>query len=71
MREALEQVRQELGDDALVLDTKQVRAGGILGFGSREMVEVRVAAEHSGGERATSDRSTPNPQPCAWHHPNA
>lgn len=45
MREALEQVRQELGDDALVLDTKKVRAGGLLGLGGREMVEVRVTAD--------------------------
>ncbi|MEJ7617742.1 MAG: hypothetical protein WKF30_12445 [Pyrinomonadaceae bacterium] len=26
MREALEQVKQELGEDALVLDTKRIRA---------------------------------------------
>lgn len=60
MREALEQVRQELGDDALVLDTKRVRAGGILGFGAREMVEVRVAAEQSGGEIRTQTYTASN-----------
>lgn len=71
MREALEQVRQELGDNALVLDTKNVRAGGILGFGSREMVEVRVAAEHSGSERAANDRGISNQQSSASYQPNA
>jgi flagellar biosynthesis protein FlhF len=51
MREALEQVKQELGEDALVLDTKRVTSGGILGLGGREMVEIRVAAEAPGAER--------------------
>jgi flagellar biosynthesis protein FlhF len=45
MREALEQVKDELGEEALVLETKSVRAGGFLGVGAREMVEVRVAAD--------------------------
>ena len=71
MREALEQVRQELGDDALVLDTKHVRAGGILGFGSREMVEVRVAVEQSGGERGTNAHNDSSANPSAIKHPNA
>lgn len=71
MREALEQVRQELGDDTLVLDTKQVRAGGILGFGSRDMVEVRVAAEQSGGERGTDVHNDSEANPIAIKHRNA
>ncbi len=44
MRAALEQVKQELGADALVLETKEVRAGGFLGIGSKALVELRVAA---------------------------
>lgn len=44
MRAALEQVKQELGADALVLETKEVRAGGFLGFGAKPQVELRVAA---------------------------
>lgn len=31
MREALEQVRQELGEEALVIDSRRVRAGELLG----------------------------------------
>lgn len=58
MREALEQVKQELGEEALVLETKAVRAGGFLGVGTREMVEVRVAAETS-----SSAKSRPEKQP--------
>ncbi len=45
MREALEQVKQELGEEALVLDTKRVRSRSFFGKGGREMIEVRVAAE--------------------------
>ena len=44
MRAALEQVKQELGADALVLETKEVRAGGFLGIGSKPLIELRVAA---------------------------
>ncbi|MBX5477580.1 MAG: flagellar biosynthesis protein FlhF [Pyrinomonas methylaliphatogenes] len=43
MREALEKIKSELGEDALVLDTRRVRARSWFGFGGREMVEVRVA----------------------------
>ena len=47
MRAALEQVKQELGADALVLETKEVRAGGFLGLGSKPLVELRVAANEA------------------------
>ncbi len=43
MRAALEQVKQELGADALVLETREIRAGGFLGIGSRPLIELRVA----------------------------
>ena len=42
MRAALEKVKQELGEDALVLETKKVRTGGFLGLGAQELVELRV-----------------------------
>ncbi len=47
MRAALEQVKQELGADALVLETREVRAGGFLGLGSTPLVELRVAANEA------------------------
>jgi flagellar biosynthesis protein FlhF len=47
MRAALEQARTELGAEALVLETREIRAGGFLGIGSRPMVELRVAANES------------------------
>jgi flagellar biosynthesis protein FlhF len=45
MRDALEQVKSELGEDALVLGSKSLKRRGFLGFGAREMVEVRVSTE--------------------------
>ena len=42
-REALEKIKQELGEDALVLETKQVRQGGFLGFGHETMIEMSAA----------------------------
>ena len=47
MRAALEQVKLELGADALVLETKEVRAGGFLGLGTKPLIELRVAANNS------------------------
>jgi flagellar biosynthesis protein FlhF len=48
MRAALEQIKNELGEEALVIDTKRVRVGGVLGLGARELIEVRATANPSG-----------------------
>jgi flagellar biosynthesis protein FlhF len=52
MRAALEQVKQELGADALVLETKEVRAGGFFGLGSKPLIELRVAANNAANNAA-------------------
>lgn len=52
LREALLQIKEELGEDALVIETKQIRAGGFLGVGARDLVEVRVAPGGSPAARA-------------------
>ncbi len=44
MRDALTLVKEELGEEALVLETRRLTAGGFLGFGSKQLVEVAVAA---------------------------
>lgn len=43
-REALEKIKNELGENALVLETRQVRSGGFLGFGAGTQIEVSAAA---------------------------
>ncbi|HEX4949838.1 MAG TPA: flagellar biosynthesis protein FlhF [Blastocatellia bacterium] len=57
MRAALEQVKQELGADALVLETKEIRAGGFLGLGAKPAVELRVAAQKPMTARETGKKS--------------
>ncbi|MEW6736066.1 MAG: flagellar biosynthesis protein FlhF [Acidobacteriota bacterium] len=44
MREALEKIKHELGESALVLGHQKVRTGGLWGVGTRELIEVRAAA---------------------------
>lgn len=62
MREALESVKAEFGEDALVLDSRKVRAGGLLGIGAKELVEITV--ERPVGTAARS-RSAVESRPSA------
>jgi flagellar biosynthesis protein FlhF len=59
MRAALEQVKQELGADALVLETKEVRAGGFFGIGSKPLIELRVAANNVASKTANKAAALP------------
>jgi flagellar biosynthesis protein FlhF len=43
MQEALRKIRTTLGDDAMIVGTRTLRRGGVLGVGSHEVVEVYVA----------------------------
>ena len=45
MKEAMEQVKRELGIDAVILHTKKYHEGGLFGYHSKEMVEVTAAIE--------------------------
>lgn len=56
MKEAMEQVKAELGADAVILHTKKYREGGILGIGAREVVEVTAALEDAPAEKKSGGR---------------
>lgn len=43
-REALELIKQDLGEDAFVLETKQIKTGGFLGLRSQTQIEVSAAS---------------------------
>lgn len=43
--EAMEQIRNDFGDDAYILDTKKIKKGGFLGIGGQKFVEVTVLSE--------------------------
>ena len=45
MKEAVAKMKDELGDDAVILHTKKYKEGGLLGLGSKEMVEITAAIE--------------------------
>lgn len=45
MAEALEKVKKDLGREAVILHTRTIRRGGLLGFGARTLVEI-TASRH-------------------------
>ena len=45
MKEAVAKMKAELGDDAVILHTKKYKEGGLLGLGSKDMVEITAAIE--------------------------
>lgn len=44
MAEALAQVKKDLGRDAVILHTRQIKVGGLMGVGARVMVEITASA---------------------------
>ena len=47
MKEAMAAMKEELGDDAVILHSKKYKEGGVLGLGSKEVVEITAAVEES------------------------
>lgn len=62
MPDALQQIRSELGKDAVILNTKEVRLGGFLGLFSKKKIEVIAATDAA---NAPSSKRTPAPTPIA------
>ena len=47
MKDAMTAMKAELGEDAVILHSKKYKEGGILGLGSREVVEITAAVEET------------------------
>ncbi|EKN63673.1 flagellar biosynthesis regulator FlhF [Neobacillus bataviensis LMG 21833] len=45
--QAIQQIRQELGENAVILNTKELKTGGILGLFKRKQLEVIAASEEA------------------------
>ncbi|RJP35169.1 MAG: flagellar biosynthesis protein FlhF, partial [Phycisphaerales bacterium] len=45
MAEALRKVKKHLGRDAVIVSTRTVSRGGILGFGAKRFVEITAARQ--------------------------
>ncbi len=58
MKEAMEQVKETLGRDAVILHTKKYKDGGFLGYRSKEIVEVTAAVEEEASPAKTRKRKT-------------
>ena len=62
MKEAMAAMKAELGDDAVILHSKKYKEGGLLGIGSKEVVEITAAVEESAlPEKNISPRPAPKP----------
>jgi len=71
LKDCLSQVRQDLGPEAVILETRKLRKGGILGWGGRDAVRIiagtgiavedgdrRQAARRTAASRSTGTTST-------------
>lgn len=56
MPDALQQIRSDLGKDAVILNTKEIRSGGFLGLFSKKKIEV-IAATDAVNQSAGAPRS--------------
>ncbi len=61
MKDAMTAMKAELGEDAVILHSKKYKEGGILGLGSREVVEITAAVEETSMPK--------KPEPPRLKHP--
>ncbi|MAE66706.1 MAG: flagellar biosynthesis protein FlhF [Phycisphaeraceae bacterium] len=71
MADALAQVKSDLGSDAVILHTRKVRRGGILGLGARTVVEVIASDGREVGRRRRAARQKPVSTPRPARRPPA
>lgn len=56
LKECLQQVRQGMGPEAVILETRKFRKGGVLGWGARDAVRIVAATGITVDEDAASHR---------------
>ncbi|MGG1686918.1 hypothetical protein [Pseudalkalibacillus sp. NRS-1564] len=56
LREAMPLIRQELGQEAVILNTKKVKVGGIFGFFQKQRLEVLAALDEKKGREGRNSR---------------
>ena len=57
IKDAMFMIKRELGEDAVILQTRQIRKGGFLGIGARKLIEVTAVGE----ENKKRTENTKNP----------
>lgn len=68
MPEALEKIRVDIGKDAIILNTKQIKTGGFLGMFGKQQIEVIAAVDEKAVEREKV--APPARQPDAMQRPS-
>ncbi len=63
MPDALAQIRTDLGKDAVILNTKEIRSGGFLGLFSKKKIEV-IAATDALGKAESKPKTAPVQRPA-------
>lgn len=63
MPEALQRIRSELGNDAVILSTKDIRTGGFLGLFGKKRIEVVAATDTQEGAASPASRLQPSAAP--------
>lgn len=63
LKEAMANVKSEMGVDAIILHTNKIKKGGILGFHSKEIIEVIAAVEDEPVVKASARQGTAARQP--------
>ena len=58
VREAMRMIKEELGDDAIILNTRKVKKGGFLGIGAKTYFEVTAVVED---EKKEEKKRAPTP----------
>lgn len=57
--EAYNKLKRSLGDHAVILSTKTIKRGGILGFWGRKVVQITASGDMGPGKRPRQDRPKP------------
>lgn len=63
MPDALQKIRADLGKDAVILNTKEIRSGGFLGMFSKKRIEVIAATDASAVPNAKPAGGSPKTAP--------
>lgn len=67
MGEAMAKIKRDMGNDAVILNTKTIKKGGFLGLFSKKMIEITAASNLNKGLKSREDmtnipgRQTNNP----------
>jgi len=69
MPDALQQIRGELGSDAVILSTKDIRTGGFLGLFGKKRIEVVAATDTQEGAPVAAPRHQPAASPLIVQPP--